>query len=212
MDKERKEEGVLTPKGVLIYKGDVYSDYHNNYAVVKLSDDRYGFIDTNGKVDYSLGKYKWARGFSDGLALVRNSKGEYGYIDYNGKLVISYHKYARATSFSEGLAEVTKIGLTIRNYYIDRRGNVVFKTPYFCSGGFHEGLLQAKPYDDHKWGYLDTRGNVAIKFQYEQVSSFYKGFARVKLTSPSRWVWITKTGKILNDEYGRPYFSLPIED
>ena len=213
--------GFITPKGIVVFKGnydtfwlynnhDLTTKYCNNYAVVKKGD-KYAFIDTNGVFQDKLGTYKYAENFSEGLAAVRNEKGGWGYINTYGRIVISFNSNHYGDSFSEGLAKSYEGVFSDYHYYINKKGNKIFKTKLW-TGSFSEGLAVAsKPYG-REYGYIDTKGSIVISLGYEKAKDFYKGFARVKLFTPNHWVWIDKKGRILKDKYGRPFHSEPQDD
>lgn len=221
---EGDEYGFITPKGNYIYKNskDILKEnsylsgpFSDNYALIRINKNKYGFIDTNGTIQYGLGTYEDAHAFSEGLAAVKNKKGDWGYINTFGKLVIPYHNGSWGDSFSDGLAKRHgRFLLDLNNYYINKRGETILKTSLLTMFGFSEGLLVAgkRHGDDYRFGYIDHSGSVVIPFEFENARSFYKGFAIVKLYTPDYWVWINKRGEVLKDNYGRPYHSTPSDD
>jgi len=102
------KKGFINENGIVVVPlkyDEIYefSKYFKDWAMVRV-DDKYGFIDINGKevipVIYSNSEFK----FYEGLAVVRIGN-LYGYIDKNGKEVISC-KYDEAGVFANGRAWV----------------------------------------------------------------------------------------------------------
>ena len=129
--------------------------------VIRKSDDKYGFIDKNGKVIIPC-KWRTAFSFSEGLAPVEDDRGKWGYIDKTGKIVIPF-QWEWANSFSEGLACVK--GENGKYGYIDKTGNLVIPCKWVREtfDHFRDGLVLVQD-EKYKYHYLDIKGNVVIKF------------------------------------------------
>ena len=87
---------------------------------VQLDDDKWAFIDKNGKLQN--GRYKDAYSYSDGFALVELDDGEWAFINKKGKLQDGRYKDAYSYNYNEGFARVQ---LDDGKYtFIDKNGNI----------------------------------------------------------------------------------------
>ena len=104
--------------------------FYEGLAAVKIGD-RYGFIDSTGRVVFTLEPEYYPMHFSDGLALVVqtvDSTDRWGYINKKGELVIP-PQFAAANHFYGGLAYVilSDAPKDRRSGYINHRGKVVWQ-------------------------------------------------------------------------------------
>ncbi len=96
----------------------IIGDYKEGFAVVRLANGDYTFIDSKGNLQN--GRYKWADSYSDGLARVRKFNGKFAFIDKEGK--IHNEKYRFVDSYHDGFA---RIRLDDGKYaFIDKFGNM----------------------------------------------------------------------------------------
>lgn len=141
--------------------------FSEGLAVVLLKN-KYGFIDTTGKM---IIKPKFEKipiflnplkvGFSEGLACVKY-KGKWGAIDKKGKFIIKPTFDEILTPFQEGLAAVkinNKIG------FINNEGKVIIpceydtlklESPNVINVGFKNGLCLVTK--GNLWGYINKKG------------------------------------------------------
>jgi hypothetical protein len=150
-------------------------------------DDRYGLIDTLGKVILPC-YYSVIKNFSQGLAAVKSSKG-YGYINETGKVVI-HCQYEEAMDFSDGHAIVMRDG---ENILLDRTGKIVIdgKGHYTLASIPSQGLIVVE--QNGKYGYMSYDGQLIIDFVFDDAKEF---------TSNRAWVMIDgKWGIIKRPEF-----------
>lgn len=130
-------------------------DFSEGYAVVRLKDDSYGFIDKHGIALSNL-RFGFAHAFSEGLAAV-NVGGKWGYIDNKGVLAIPA-KYDDAGEFWEDRAWVELDG---KRGYIDRSGVLVIPAIYDETFDFWHGMAGVLQDYDRRWNWtmIDKTGN-----------------------------------------------------
>lgn len=166
-------------------------DFCEDLARVKDSNDKYGFIDTTGKVVIPC-QWKDAENFSGGLARVKDSNNRYGFIDTTGKMVIPC-QWESAGPFCEGLAAI--YGDSEKWGYIDKTGKVVIPCQWRSAGAFHEGL--AIVLDANFWyGFIDTTGRIVIPCQWSIAEPFCEGLAKV-MDANYNCGYIDKTGTLV---------------
>lgn len=172
-------------------------------------DGKYGFIDQNGNLKFTLPDDVYTIGqFSEGLAVVAkrvpNTHGRWGFIDETGKLVIDA-KFNNAKPFSEGLAAVIDV-VSGKAGYVDRSGRIVIQ-PQFPVGGtvsdfaFSEGLAPVL-HDNGKWGYIDKTGKFVIEPRFTHALPFAEGRGLVSIAEPAysidyKWGFVDKLGRLI---------------
>ena len=172
-------------------------DETEGLAAVALDNNRWGYIDRQGKVRIDF-KYKAAKEFSGGLAEVQNHDFKTGFVNTNGDTVIPF-QYNRVKSFSNGLAPVFLNG---KWGFIDKSNNIVIDIKYEDAEGFNEGLLPVK--ENGKWGFIDTSGKMVIDFQFDYAYQFGEGLASVK--KGDLWGYIDTTGQFaIEPQYEAAY-------
>ena len=179
-----------------------------------MVDGKYGFIDQNGNLKFTLPDDVYTLGqFSEGLAVVAkrvpNTNGRWGFIDETGKLVIEA-TFNHAKPFSEGLAAVIvaeQEGTAGKGIgYIDRSGRLVIQPQFPRSGGesnysFSEGLAPV-PHDQRNWGYIDKTGKTVIEPKFATAFSFSEGRGLVAVAEPEysidyKWGFVDKLGQLV---------------
>jgi hypothetical protein len=193
--------------------------FYEGFGCVELND-KYNFIDDNGKI---LSPNQWFEDcgrFSEGFAYVKIN-GKRNFIDVNGKLLSPNQWFDDCGLFNEGLAWVSLNG---KYFYIDRNGNlydknrkplkqninmenVTFENAQelldkgkkpkevfdYCEK-FYEGFACVEL--NRKWNYIDKYGKIAFPNQwFEDCGRFSEGFACVKING--KWNYIDKYGKIV---------------
>ena len=193
IDKRENTNGSVSQRKkiqrpVLEYE-EIY-DYSDGVAKVKNEEDKWGFIDVNGKEIISC-KWKKVYSFSEGLASVQDEKDFWGVVDKNGNLV-SPCIWKSAIRYSDGLARVEdEHGLY---GYIDKNGKLVIPCKWKSAGAFSEGL--AKAWNDKlDYGFIDKNGEEVIPFKYIGVGDFSEGLARASVDGKDGF--IDKTGEIV---------------
>lgn len=143
--------------------------------------DKYGYIDTAGKIIIPAIYYK-CEPFSEGLALVYKSKNELFYIDRSGSVVIDFQKlsYNGYKRFKEGLAPIQN---SIKKSYIDKTGAVKLVVDCYELNEFSNGLavisVHQKIKDKYhkRFGAIDKTGRVVIPPDYIYIRDFSEGLA-----------------------------------
>jgi hypothetical protein len=176
----------------------------NNNAIASviingiIGRDKFGFIDTTGKIiikpnfDYSGGK------FSEGLVAVSIDKGKkYGYIDISGKFVIE-PKFDCAYCFREGIAPIkvdNKIG------YIDKTGKYIAEPQFGDSLSFFKEGFANVSIINGGYGFIDKTGKLAFGQQFDGAGEFSEGLATIRIGDyrTGKSGFIDKTGKIVID-------------
>ena len=130
-----------------------YVDYFREGLAVVEADEKYGYIDKEGKEVVSP-KYEDAGGFSRGLAKVE-ADGKWGYIDKEGKEVIS-PKYEISWYFGKN-TESLRIP-----------SGIVYNYDYDYEGEFSDGLIVV--IKDGKAGVINQEGEVIIPTIYDYIS------------------------------------------
>ena len=179
-----------------------FNDFSEGLVAVS-KNDKYGFIDTKGKVVIEP-KYEWASSFSDGLAIV-SVEGLYGAIDKQGKTVIPF-EYESLGDFQDGFAAAARPAKDPEDYeskygLINKKNEVVIPFMYESMGNLSESLIAVKK--DGKWGYVDTTNKsiIPINLKYETVNDFSDGLAAVfdyeEDSDNLKYGYIDKTGKLV---------------
>ena len=209
-----------------------YFNYRNNYnkpeydlgedefnngllRVRRNSDQKYGFLNTKGKVAIPF-YYTNASMFNEGLAAVKDLQAQrWAYIDTKGKLVINF-QYGKAGYFSEGLAYVYIIEKIKRgkvygkSAYIDKRGDMVFEGKFDSGGPFMDGLAIVKKYakgsfmggSNAKSYYIKTSGKKLNADNYFLAYPYKNGYALVK--KGLKWKIVDKNGNSkINENFKR---------
>lgn len=143
---------------------------------VKDNDDKWGYINSEGKVIIDF-IYDHAGFFADGTAVV-SINDRYGLIDLDGKTIIQ-PQYGYIGSFSEGLAHIVQYDAdTIRHGFINKDGTVFYRD-YFNNntGDLHDGLAVFEK--DFNFGYVDATGDIAIQPENFMAYDFSEGLAAV---------------------------------
>jgi len=112
-----KGETVVLPLHAKITQG---LDFTNGLALFENQNNKYGYMDKDGKVVIKP-IFDYAHRFSEGLAAVV-VKGKLGYIDTNGKMVIQ-PQFSSAYEYCGGVA---KVELENKISYINKEGKSVW--------------------------------------------------------------------------------------
>jgi len=161
---------------------------------VKQSDNYWGYIDANGKVQIHF-DYKKAYPFSEGLALVKDDSDKVGYINEYGTYIIK-PQYKSGTYFSDGQAFV--IGNEGYPECIDKKGTVLFTLKDAASVvAYSEGL--AVVYKNGKVGYINKEGKMIINPCYDEGDKFSEGLAAVAIIEDGtkKYGFIDKDGRLV---------------
>ncbi len=167
---------------------DFVDDFFGDLAIVS-KNDKYGYINKQGKVIIPL-QYDFRLGtFHDGLAYVKKD-GKYGFIDKNGKIIIPL-KYDDARRFNEGLAGVKNNG---KYGFINKQDKVVIPFQYDSVYIFRKGLALVQK--DGKIFTINKKGE-CVKFgcttttdkadnEVEDIDEYVKQFINEHYFAPFR--------------------------
>jgi hypothetical protein len=182
----------------------------NGFARI-LKNDRYGYIDANGKVIATPQFQAASPVFCEGLAwVVSNNK--LGYINTRGQLVIppqfdpeisspppeenacQSESLTHLSHFQAGLAVVKKNG---KSGYINSQGKIVIPLRYQDARKFSEGVAVVGSYTVGNSGYyyIDRQGQKAINQTFSSAKSFRNGLAAV--ITPTGAGQINRTGQAI---------------
>ena len=142
---------------------DLVSYYFSEGLAAAKKDEKYGYVDTSGKVMIPF-EYDGVGSFNEGLAAVEKD-GKYGYIDTSGKVIVTF-EYDGAENFSEGFAAVEKDDMW---GFIDAIGNVITLLEYDKVWSFNEG--RAAVWKGRKLGFISASGKVVIPLEYDFFST-----------------------------------------
>lgn len=117
---------------------------------------------------------------ADGVGCMSMKRGGMEYISLEGKQmkdeeraseIVFEKQFIRVGKFSEGLApvEIKRRFLPSAYGFINKQGNLVFKTSRYCESGFHEGFVAANDQFLNKQGQelfciLETEGKNRVGF------------------------------------------------
>ncbi len=157
---------------------------------IVCKDERWGWIDTKGKLTFpakgqvnAWGRYSGGERFS------------------SGGLVRIWTKAGEKTRTNPWSKERTTV---IKAWgYADASGKVVIEPRFESANQFSGGLAAVKK--NGKWGYINKTGKLVIEHRFEFARPFTSGAAWVSLGSIAhdRCVLIDRTGKVLYRASGR---------
>jgi len=184
-------------------------------AVLSLeNNNKWGFIDTTGKVIIDFQYANQPQDFSYQRAFVRGADLKWGLIDATGKILIGT-VLDQAFPFAEGLAIVSARDTKGTEYFkiidTDAKSVKEFKQTgkekdiIGFHSGFSEGLAIASQGYGNNQGFIDTKGKVAIDYKFTKLRPFSNGLAYAEKTDPKTF----KTTKGFIDKKGK--FVIAIE-
>ena len=212
----RAETSFIDKSGNVVLKHrSECDDFHDGLARIMIGkgkNQKYGFIDKNGKYIIKPEYKDLAWCFSEGLAyfaIYPNGQSygrKYGFLDRMGNIIIQ-PLFDYAHNYSEGLALIS--GNWENCGWIDRSGNKVVKASCYYEDGLHaegdfsDGLAKCSFYEKHKCvrkGFIDKEGNFVIDLsQYYDFRSFSEGFAVVETQKEGKrkFGYINKLGQLI---------------
>ena len=136
---------IVTDKGKIL-PGEYLriKEFKEDLSSVKSKDNKYGFIDRNGKIVIPL-EYEDAGNFSEGLAPVKKD-GKWGYISKSGEVRIPF-EFDKASEFSEEYAVVSKNG---EAGFIDKNGVSPTGFVFDSAKPFRYGIAVVKNGDENQ--------------------------------------------------------------
>lgn len=167
--------------GLLPYEG--VGEFHEGLARVRIGE-RYGFIDTTGKLVIAMSDDWCSERFSEGLCLIKRG-GKFGYMDMQGRTVIPCQfTYAEDFSCSRAIASKSQpdenSGMITSRGIINHDGEwVVEEGKFDWIETFSEDLAVVSL--DGKYGYANVNGRVVIEMKYDKARAFHEGYAAVRV-------------------------------
>lgn len=176
----------LTP---FIYTGSLYGLYfENGYVILRTTDvktniDKYGILDSTGKIVLPVQYDDINLYSSDGLILLKKD-GKCGYCDLKLKMSIPL-KFEDANIFQNGMASVK---LNNKWGFIDKTGATIIDFQYEDAGVFEEGYAGVK--QNGKWGVIGKDNKPLLPFIYDKV------------------IWVKDGGNNIRVEKNGKYYNL----
>jgi hypothetical protein len=169
------------------------------FSVIDTSGEKWGFVNTTGKVVINPQFSNTGR-FSQGKCAVENNDGKWGFIDNSGKIVINHQFTKTGERFIQNRAVVF---LEEKAGVIDDAGKFVINPQFSKMISDGENYLIQQ---DGKWGWCDKEGKIIINPQFGEAFPFMgKDLAPVQ--SGKSWGFVDKEGKIVvNPQFD---FALP---
>ncbi|MCF8361925.1 MAG: WG repeat-containing protein [Prolixibacteraceae bacterium] len=144
---------------------DAYA-FSEGLAAVKIND-KWGYINHDGKEIIPPVKYEKAGSFSEELCMVCQN-GKWGFIDKKGEEVIPPVKFERVGNFSEGLAMACEDG---KYGFINKKGETVIPLKYDFARDFSNE--RAKVMQNQRFGFVDDKGNEVVPIKYDMAGEFF---------------------------------------
>ena len=188
--KKGKKYGIIDRLGRWLLKprfDSIKGNFHDCDRVVVGIKDRYGVVDSRGKIVIPLRYEYMGYEFSEGL-IAAETDGRWGYLDQNGSWKIS-PQFTYAGDFAQGMAPIRTS--QDRYGYIDRNGTMAVAARYEDAREFSQGLGAVK--ENGRWGAVDRRGEAVIPPRYEEMEKFHEGLARVR--KDGKYGYVDRNGK-----------------
>lgn len=145
----------------------VNSYFSDGLCLFKTDNDRYGYLDTRGRVVIEP-KYTYAAPFSESLAVVGFGR-NFSIINTKGKFVAKLDTDMSAdillssyNMYSDGL-------LYFGGKIFNRKGKIAFRLSDKIAGVFpyHHGVAVFED-DDENYGLIDKKGEIIVRAKYQQ--------------------------------------------
>ena len=135
-------------------------------------DDRYGFVDFNGKLRIAY-QYDQLRGFSEGMSAVK-LRNKWGFLNKIEQLVVQPY-YDKTEDFQAGLAIVSK---DLKFGLVNISGELMLNQDFDSLYRMKNNRFLA--FRDDKVGLIDSTGHILIYPQYDQIVDLDNGYLIVK--------------------------------
>lgn len=165
------------------------------------ADEKWGYIDSEGKIKIPL-IYEGAERFdANGLTWVKLNK-KFGMIDRQGQ-VITPIRYDMANETQDGMVAVRQ-GKQIG--YLNAQGKAVIPLDYQYGDDFKDGLAIVGKTDkdgNYQYGFIDKHNTVVVPLIYDYVTEFAKGLAVVGSkkdnvdSSAMQFGYVNRQGKVI---------------
>lgn len=190
--------GVIDETGAYVIKPTLSNitfleNSNNNYLKIESKKDRFGLIDTLGKLLTPI-SYDKIFPFKEGKARIMVN-GKYGFIDEN-HLVAVQPIYDNALDFSEGFAAICLGKLW---GFINKDGIQEIMPMSPSVGNYKDGIAPAAR--DGKMTYINKDGRLIVVPKYAYASEFYNGMAIVSTDGKKRGIIDGKAKTLLPEEY-----------
>ena len=171
--------------------------FYNGRAMIKLENNKYGYIDQEGNVAIPC-RYEDAWSFNDGVALVYidssdDENGKWGVVDTEGNTLFT-KKFKDMTpityKFSEG---VMSVQANEKLAIIDKTGKVLHRVKGSQAEDVHNGHFVFYDGDSEKYGLMNVEGQVVIRPRYSTL--MYNGAFLLGSTDDERFNLLTLTGE-----------------
>ena len=145
--------------------------FYNNYGLIVVEDERYGFIDfeQNPLLELKYEEVTFLRFIQERDLLKIRKDGLYGLADSaSGDIVVEpqYEDLERAGRPDDHVLKGEKDGLV---YLLDLSGEIIAELDYDEYGRFNEGVCPVKK--DGSWGLIDTQGEVLLEPRYSKIET-----------------------------------------
>lgn len=187
--KEQKKTILIDKKGFVV--ADLPDDYEvidayvDGASIIQLHN-KYGFIDTSGKIIIPT-NFSEVSQFNSGLSVVTDINNEVFYINKKGERQ-QYDNIVVTSAFSEGLSFVRNNELKCG--YINNLGELVIPYIFDNADFFSEGVASITR--NNKKGYIDKTGFIFIEPQFDTALPFIAGSALVSINN--KYMFINKKG------------------
>jgi len=170
---DKIKNGVINTKGekvVPIKFDEEFIFYKDGYFQIKkktfikkkaIYEDRYGYIDTTGKVIINP-IYKVARQIINNQLIIKTVNNKWSIINLKGEKVIPI-EYDWIGYWHDNLAVIK---LNKKWGYINKKNEPVIEMKYSFATDFEQGVAICKK--NNKYGIIDTLGNIISPFVYEK--------------------------------------------
>ena len=161
--------------------------FAEGFAPYKGAEDRFGFIDVNGKVAIQA-QFQSVGYFSGGLAWAKIDK-TIGFINPKGEWVIK-PQFTTAKNF-DAETGMARVKVADKWAYVNKSGEITNINDSQIVEDFSNGLARGKKND--KFGFYNTKAEWVIQPQFDGARDFKNGYAAAK--SGGKWGIIDKEGK-----------------
>ncbi|MBR7142479.1 MAG: WG repeat-containing protein [Clostridia bacterium] len=205
---DQKLWGMIDVNGVLALEPQYpYISFFSEGLVAFAGQDEYfGYMNEDFEVVIEPSFYM-ASFFSEGVAAAFDSHTEkWGFIDSYGNWAIE-PQWDDCFFFSDGICQVINYvdadtedgsGYTTESFYINKKGETVFRTDRQTIGYFSEGLMAYLDANSQLKGFLNTQGKVALVAKWANCLNFSEGLAAV-MNDKMMWGFINAKGEQVID-------------
>lgn len=174
--------------------------FYCNRALIKLENEKYGYIDMEGNVVMPC-RYYNAWSFNEGTAVVyiddqgEDEDGKWGVIDTEGNVLFT-KKYNEMTPTTYKMSEGLIICSTSdgKLAIVDKTGAIVHKVRGASANDIYNGHFVFYDGNSEKYGLMTTDGQVAVRARYSTLH--YNGVFLVGQTdSEERYYLLSLTGE-----------------